>query len=99
MAHPRATKPVLSWVKTNELRAKRAGSKDINCPRLQIHCTARKQVTMRSNKRGGTEYFTSVAIIVLLQLALILAFISETLGYWAMGIEPGLLILNLFIYF
>ena len=79
--------------------ASEAGSKDINCPRLQIHCTARKQVTMRSNKIGGTEYFTSLAIIVLLQLALIVAFICETLGYWAMGIEPGLLILNLFIYF
>ena len=74
-----------------------AGSKDINCPRLQIHCTARKQVTRRSNKIGGgaglyeTECFTSVAIIVLLHTALVIvAFICG-----ALGIEPGLLNLNL----
>ena len=49
--HPRATKPVLSWVKTNELRADgQPGSKDINGPRLQIHCTGRKQATMTSGK-------------------------------------------------
>ena len=57
--------------------SERAGSKDINCLRLQIGCAARQQVTVRSNKIGTgwgflrePDYFTSVIVLLPLLLAL-----------------------------